>query len=54
MNEEQARNNAMFYYSVNMLRALLKMQLITKEEYEKIVEISAEYYTAQYHKSRNA
>ncbi len=47
MNEEQVRNNAMFYYSVNMLRALLKMGLITKEEYEKIVGISAEYYTVK-------
>ncbi len=47
MEENQAQNNAMFYYSVSMLRALLKMQLITKEEYEKIVAISAEYYTAQ-------
>ena len=37
-------NNASFAYSVNLLRALFGMNLITKEEYDKIVIISAEYY----------
>lgn len=37
-------NNASFAYSVNLLRTLLGMNLITKEEYDKIVIISAEYY----------
>ena len=37
-------NNASFCYSVNMLRLLLEMQLITEDEYEKIVQISAAYY----------
>ena len=36
--------NASFYYSVNMLRSLLAMRLITEEEYKKIVELNAEYY----------
>lgn len=40
-------NNAAFAYSVNMLRILLKMKLITKEEYNKIVTISAEYYDTE-------
>ena len=34
-------NNSAFVYSVNLLRLLLKMQLITQEEYERILEISA-------------
>ena len=38
------QNNASFYYSVNMLRALLAMKLITEEEYKKIVTLNAEYY----------
>ena len=38
------QNNASFYYSVNMLRALLAMKLITEEEYKKIVKLNAEYY----------
>ena len=38
------KNNAAFAYSVNLLRALLGMDLITKEEYDRIVAISAEYY----------
>ncbi len=38
------RNNASFYYSVNMLQALLAMKLITEEEYKKIVKLNAEYY----------
>ena len=38
------QNNASFYYSVNMLRALLAMKLITEAEYKKIVKLNAEYY----------
>ena len=37
-------SNSAFIYSVNMLRLLLKMQLITQEEYERILEISAAHY----------
>ena len=36
--------NSAFVYCVNMLRLLLKMQLITSEEYERILEISAAHY----------
>lgn len=38
------KKNAAFVYSVNMLRMLLAMKLITEEEYNKIVEISADHY----------
>ena len=41
------QNNASFYYSVNMLRALLAMKLITEEEYKKIVKLNAEYYDVE-------
>ena len=44
MTAEQDKKNAAFYYSVNMLRLLLRAELITKEEYRKIVKLSAEYY----------
>ena len=37
-------NNSAFCYSVNMLRLLLKMQLITQEEYECILQTSAAHY----------
>lgn len=37
-------NNSAFCYSVNMLRLLLKMELITQEEYERILQISAAHY----------
>ena len=37
-------NNSAFVYAVNMLRLLLKMQLITAEEYERILQISAAHY----------
>lgn len=40
-------NNAAYFYSVNMLRLLLKMQLITQEECERILEISAAHYGAE-------
>ena len=37
-------SNSAFCYSVNMLRLLLKMQLITQEEYERILQISTAHY----------
>ena len=37
-------NNSAFVYSVNLIRLLLKMQLITQEEYERILQISAAHY----------
>lgn len=37
-------NNSAFCYSVNMLRLLLRMQLISQEEYERILQISAAHY----------
>lgn len=38
------RNNTYFEYSVNLLRMLLGMELITKEEYNKIIAISEDHY----------
>lgn len=37
-------NNASFAYSINLLQMLWTMKLITNEEYEKIVKISAKHY----------
>lgn len=42
--DKRAENNTSFAYSVNLLRMLLKMGLITDDEYGKIVKISAEHY----------
>ena len=39
--------NASFAYCVNLLKMLLAMQLITVDEYERIVRISAEHYGAE-------
>lgn len=44
MKNKEDINNTAFYYSVNMLRHLLKMNLITEDEYDRIVHISSEYY----------
>lgn len=41
-------NNSSFVYSVNLLRMLLGMELITEEEYNKIVAISEDHYGAKY------
>ena len=43
MNKKDIDNSS-FAYSVNLLKMLLAMQLITEDEYEKIVRISAEHY----------
>lgn len=40
-------NNASFVYSVNLLRMLLSMELITEDEYNKIVAISEDHYGAR-------
>ena len=44
MTAEQDKKNAAFYYSVNMLRLLLRAKLITEAEYKKIINLSAEHY----------
>ena len=44
MTAEQDKKNAAFYYSVNMLRLLLRAKLLMEEEYRKIVKLSAEHY----------
>ena len=44
MTAEQDKKNAAFYYSVNMLRLLLRGEHLTEAEYRKIVKLSAEYY----------
>lgn len=44
MDNRKAVNSASFAYSVSLLRMLLGMELITKDEYDKILKISAEHY----------
>lgn len=45
MNKKDIDNSS-FAYSVSLLKMLLAMHLITEDEYEKIVGISAEHYGA--------
>ncbi len=40
-------NNAAFAYSVSLLRLLLRMQLITQDEYNRIVAINRTHYEAE-------
>ncbi len=47
MRNKKDMNNAALYYSINMLKNLLKMKLITKDEYDRIVRISSEYYDTE-------
>lgn len=44
MTVEQDKKNASFYYSVNMLRLLLRAKLLTEAEYKQILKLSAEHY----------
>lgn len=46
MDKRTDINNTSFAYSVNLLKMLLGMQLITEDEYERITQISAEHYGA--------
>ena len=47
MDKRTDINNTAFAYSVNLLKMLLAMQLITEDEYERITRISAEYYDTE-------
>ncbi|WP_418548200.1 hypothetical protein [Ruminococcus bromii] len=42
MNKSKAIKNSEFYYELNMLNLLLKMNLLTEEEYKSILEIVLE------------
>lgn len=46
MDKRTDINNTSFAYSVNLLKMLLAIQLITEDEYERITQISAEHYGA--------
>lgn len=46
MDKRTDINNTSFAYSVNLLKMLIAMQLITEDEYERITQISAEHYGA--------
>lgn len=46
MDKRTDINNTSFAYSVNLLKMLLAMQLITEDEYERITQISAVHYGA--------
>ena len=47
MTAEQDKKNAAIYYSVNMVRLLLRAKLLTKAEYKKIIKLSAEHYECE-------
>lgn len=44
MNKEQDVKNAAFVYSIHLLKMLLKMELISEQEFKRIVRISAGFY----------
>lgn len=44
MNKEQDEKKAAFVYSIHLLKMLLKMELISEQEFKRIKSISAQYY----------
>ena len=42
MNKSKAIKNSEIYYELNMLSLLMKMNLLTEEEYKSILEIVLE------------
>ena len=44
MKYERTENRSAFYYSKNLLDRLLRLNVITVNEYEKILNINADYY----------
>ncbi len=46
-------NNAAFYYSVNMLRTLCILDLLSENECRRIIEISAKHYNVDLYMSES-
>lgn len=44
MDRTKAINNASFCFSANMLKMLFEMDLLTEEEYNRILSINSNYY----------
>ena len=44
MNREQNKRTAAFFYSMHLLKKLLKTALITEKEYEQIRKLVARHY----------
>lgn len=44
---KQDYNNSAYAYSVGLLKMLLEMQLITADEFKKIICISAAHYNTE-------
>lgn len=47
-HENDDINNAAFYYSINMLRMLRAANLITEDDYKRILRICAQHYNVDY------
>lgn len=47
-SENNDVNNAAFYYSINMLRMLRTFDLLSDDEYERILKLSAQHYGVDY------
>lgn len=45
--KDNDKNNVAFAYSLNLLRTLLAMNLITNAEFDTIVHISAKHYNIE-------
>lgn len=46
-DKTRAINNSAYCYSINMLRLLLEMHLITENEFERIAALSATHYQSE-------
>lgn len=47
MGDNKVASLSAFYYSLNMLKMLRHMNLITDEEFARIAQLSAEYYDTE-------
>ena len=45
--ESVDKKNAAYVYSVNLLRMLTCIELLSEEEYQRIVAISAKFYNTE-------
>lgn len=52
-SENNDINNAAFYYSVNMLRTLCILDLLSEDECRRILEISAKHYNVDLYMSES-
>ena len=47
MSEQEMNNNALFYYTINLLKSLVSQGKISHSDYDNLKQMSTNYYGAK-------